>query len=265
LLLFIVKICLLDGMKDIILQKLSDIELQHNVKILLACESGSRAWGFASTDSDFDVRFIYTHNKNHYLSIENHRDVIELPVNEVLDISGWDVRKMLGLYYKSNAALYEWLQSPIVYRCDNGFLQFMLQNMNSYYSLVAGINHYISMTKSTYTGELQGEEVKIKKYFYALRPILAAKWIADKNEVPPMEFDKLRTLIADGVIQKQIDELMERKATSDEKTLIKPVLPLHNFIEETMEYCVNKRADLAEQKGDREALNVFFRQVIEHI
>ncbi len=252
-------------MNKIIAQKLDEIEQFNNVKILLACESGSRAWGFASTDSDFDVRFIYAHKTNHYLSIENHRDVIELPVNEVLDISGWDVRKMLGLYYKSNAALYEWLQSPIVYRCNNGFLQFMQQNMNSYYSLVAGINHYLSMTKSTYTGDLQGEEVKIKKYFYALRPILAAKWIADKNEVPPMEFGKLRTLITDGVIQKLIDDLMERKATSDEKTLIKPVLPLHSFIEETMDYCVNKRANLAEHKGNREALNVYFRQIIEHI
>lgn len=252
-------------MNEIIAQKLNEIEQQNNVKILLACESGSRAWGFASTDSDFDVRFIYINTKNHYLSIENHRDVIELPVNEVLDISGWDVKKALGLYYKSNSALYEWLQSPILYTYNVQFLQYMQQHMNYYYSTVAGINHYLSMTKSTYTGDLQGEDVRIKKYFYALRPILAAKWIADKAEVPPMEFAQLRTIIANDIIQKQIDLLMARKADSDEKTLIKPVMPLHDFIEDTMAYCTDKRAELIEQKGNREELNSYFRQLIETV
>ena len=108
-------------MKDIIISKLAQIENDFKVKILYACESGSRAWGFASPDSDYDVRFIYVHNKSHYLSIDEHRDVIELPINEVLDINGWDLRKALRLFRKSNGPLYEWLQSPIIYQTASNF------------------------------------------------------------------------------------------------------------------------------------------------
>jgi predicted nucleotidyltransferase len=108
-------------MKDIILQKLTELEQSENIKILYACESGSRAWGFASPDSDFDVRFIYARNVNHYLSIADMPDVVGLPVDEVLDIGGWDLKKALKLFLKSNGPLYEWLQSPIVYRQDNTF------------------------------------------------------------------------------------------------------------------------------------------------
>src|ERR1044072_9601128 len=102
-------------MQEIIQQQIRNIEKEHHVRILYACESGSRAWGFASPDSDYDVRFIYTRRADDYLSISERRDVIELPVNEVLDIGGWDIRKALQLFLKSNAPLYEWLQSPVVY------------------------------------------------------------------------------------------------------------------------------------------------------
>ncbi len=95
--------------------QLKKIEREHKVKILYAIESGSRVWGFASQDSDFDVRFIYVHHKDWYLSIESKRDVIEMPLEGDLDINGWDLTKALGLFRKSNPPLYEWLQSPIVY------------------------------------------------------------------------------------------------------------------------------------------------------
>jgi len=94
-------------MDSVIRGVLEKIEKEHKVKILFAWESGSRAWGFASKDSDYDVRFIYVHEKNWYFGIDDQRDVIELPVNEVLDVNGWDVRKALRLFRKSNAPLYE--------------------------------------------------------------------------------------------------------------------------------------------------------------
>ena len=103
-------------MDAIIQEKLNQLEAEYGVQILLAVESGSRAWGFASPDSDYDVRFIFWHPKDWYLSVFEQRDVIELPVDAVLDISGWDIRKALRLLWKSNAALIEWLNSPIVYR-----------------------------------------------------------------------------------------------------------------------------------------------------
>ena len=97
-------------MRELILEKLKQIEKDHHVKILLAIESGSRAWGFASPDSDYDVRFIYVGSKNDYLRLDERRDVIELPINEELDINGWDLPKALRLFYKSNPTLFEWLR-----------------------------------------------------------------------------------------------------------------------------------------------------------
>src|SRR3954463_4929929 len=121
-------------MIDIIENKLLEIQSSHNVKILYACESGSRAWGFASPDSDYDVRFIYVHNKDYYFSIDEQRDVIELPINDVLDISGWELRKALRLFRKSNGPLYEWLQSPILYQSDPSFIAGVDELMSTYFS-----------------------------------------------------------------------------------------------------------------------------------
>src|SRR5262245_32616508 len=109
-------------MKETIIEKLHEIELSQQVQVLFACESGSRAWGFHSIDSDYDVRFVYMHRSDWYLSIEDKKDVIELPVNEVLDISGWDLRKALKLFRSSNSVIYEWLQSPILYIEGDGFI-----------------------------------------------------------------------------------------------------------------------------------------------
>ena len=102
-------------MKDTIQKELAQIEQTQNVRILLAVESGSRAWGFASPDSDYDVRFIYVRPKDAYLRLQKHRDVIELPINDALDINGWDLTKTLRLLHKSNPTLFEWGASPIVY------------------------------------------------------------------------------------------------------------------------------------------------------
>ena len=102
-------------MNDLVVQKLHEIEQTEQIKILLAVESGSRAWGFDSPDSDYDVRFIYVRPRNEYLKLNKNRDVIELPINDLLDINGWDLDKTLTLLYKSNPTLFEWFSSPIVY------------------------------------------------------------------------------------------------------------------------------------------------------
>src|ERR1041385_3130769 len=121
-------------MDNIIKQRLSSIELNSNVQVLFAAESGSRAWGFPSPDSDYDARFIYVHPKDYYLSIDDQRDVLEMPVDGVLDINGWDIRKALKLFAKSNAPLFEWLQSPIVYKSDDGFHKALVELMPLYFN-----------------------------------------------------------------------------------------------------------------------------------
>ncbi|RFS19204.1 nucleotidyltransferase domain-containing protein [Chitinophaga silvatica] len=202
-----------------ILEQLAALEETNAVKILFACESGSRGWGFASTDSDFDVRFVYARPASTYLSIKEYRDVIELPVDEVLDINGWDIKKALKLFYKSNAPFYEWLQSPILYKETTDLRQTLLSLMDHYYSPRAACHHYLSMAHNTWTNDLQGEQVKLKKYFYVLRPLLACDWIAMGKGVAPMEFKDLRTTIEDNKVQKAIDELLIVKMKADEKSV----------------------------------------------
>jgi predicted nucleotidyltransferase len=163
-------------MTELIQQEITNIEQKNQVQVLYACESGSRAWGFASPDSDYDVRFIYMQPRENYLSIRERKDVIELPINQDLDINGWDIRKALQLFLKSNGPLYEWLQSPIVYKEETGFAEELRRLMPDYFSLRAGCHHYYSMARNSFENDLQSDLVKLKKYFYSLRPALACMW-----------------------------------------------------------------------------------------
>jgi len=250
-------------MTETILQKLLELEQNENIKILYACESGSRAWGFASPDSDFDVRFIYSRPVNNYLGITELTDNVGLPVNEVLDIGGWDIKKALKLFLKSNSTLYEWLQSPIVYQGDSLFADDLRKLMPEYFSLRSGANHYLAMAHNTLRDDLQPEQVKLKRYFYALRPALACLWIVEKQSVPPMEFQHLRVMISDNKVQNAIDELLDRKKVADEKALIKPVPLLNQWLSNTLDWCKACIPELPSEKNDSGELNNIFRKYIQ--
>jgi uncharacterized protein len=178
-------------------KRMNHAESEHGVKILLAVESGSRAWGFASANSDYDARFIYMHPKAHYLSIdyEEQRDVIEYPIVDEIDLNGWDIRKASRLFWRSNPTFVEWIQSPIVYRDQAGFATRCRALLPDMYAQDAGLQHYRSMAKNTYKTHLQSEQVAIKKYFYALRPLLAVRWIERYASAPPIEFASLLNLL----------------------------------------------------------------------
>jgi predicted nucleotidyltransferase len=221
---------------EIINGKLMGIEKEHNVKILYAVESGSRAWGFESADSDYDVRFIYVHNKNWYLNILPKRDVIEYPIIDEFDYSGWDLRKALFLMNKSNPVFFEWIQSPIVYYKDNFCYDIIKKLSGEYFSPISSVYHYLHMAKGNYRQYLQAEEVKIKKYFYVLRPVLACMWIEKYNETPPMEFEKLLTQIEDGKLLEKINELLTRKRLGTEIGIEPKIEMINNFVENTLKH-----------------------------
>ena len=158
-------------------RKLDEIEEKENVTILFAVESGSRAWGFASEDSDFDVRFVYKHNDiNEYLRLEGIRDVIEWELNDVYDISGWDLDKTLKLLHSSNPVIFEWINSPIVYK-ETEFLKQFREFCRPYFMTIKGAHHYLHMAQKNYDTFLSGDRVKLKKYFYVLRPRFATKYV----------------------------------------------------------------------------------------
>lgn len=197
-------------MRDIqkeIQDNLNQIEEQYDVKILLAVESGSRAWGFASADSDYDVRFIYVHRPEQYLRIDLMKDVIEWQLDEVLDINGWDLRKALLAFAKGNPNVMEWANSPIIYRKSKHWDALREAAMH-YFSEKSALCHYYGTANSTLKGHLTGEHIRYKKYFYALRPLLCCRWIEKYHTAPPMEFDKLLTLFKDDWDRNKGDALI---------------------------------------------------------
>jgi predicted nucleotidyltransferase len=200
-----------------VLQELNRLELQHDIRILLAVESGSRAWGFASPDSDFDIRFVYVHQPDWYLSVFEGRDVIDEMLSDQLDISGWELRKTLRLFSKCNLALNEWLGSPVTYSEVSNFRRQLLNLVPHYFNPIVAIHHYRSMTDRALVENLRDDCISIKKVFYVLRPLLACRWIERTTSQPPTEFQKL--LLSDGVTADErqwIEQLLEQKSTAAE-------------------------------------------------
>jgi len=251
-----------------IMRRIKSAEKEHNVNILFAIESGSRAWGFASPNSDYDVRFIYAHPQDWYLDInvEAKRDVIEYPIVDEIDINGWDIRKALMLFWKSNPAFVEWIQSPIVYVDDGHFAKNVSELLPSIYMHEKGIYHYKHMAKTNYRGYLREDEVLLKKYFYVLRPLLAIKWLEENKEPAPIEFDVLRTLIADDrVLSNEVENLLVRKKASLEKDRIPRVPAINDFIEKELER-LEDYADVPEREAkDMLALNKLFKTIISRV
>jgi uncharacterized protein len=179
--------------EESILAALRQIQKDEGVRVLMAVESGSRAWGFASPDSDYDVRFIYVHPLNWYLSINEQRDVIERMLPNDLDINGWELRKALRLLAKSNIALNEWIGSAVRYADTAGFREDLTQLIPLFFNPIAAIHHYRSMAETALEKNIVGQRIGIKKLFYALRPIFACAWIETHRTQPPTAFDDLLT------------------------------------------------------------------------
>jgi len=218
--------------REIISQRLRQIEAKHSVRILYACESGSRAWGFPSADSDYDVRFLYLHPTKWYLSINRGRDVIEEPIHDDFDINGWDLRKALGLLQKSNPPLMEWLGSPIVYLENPPVIEKIRNVLPRFYSSGSCFSHYLHMAKGNFREHLKGETVRTKKYFYVLRPVLAMQWIEQDLGVVPTDFNILvQRLVQDPVLLGDIQILLQKKMAGAELQSGPRIESISSFIE----------------------------------
>ncbi|WP_145415036.1 nucleotidyltransferase domain-containing protein [Paenibacillus xylanexedens] len=256
------------AMRDIIARQLAQIEQEEQVRIIYACESGSRAWGFPSQDSDYDVRFIYVRPLEWYLSIEDQRDVIERPISDQLDINGWDIRKALKLFRKSNPPLLEWLQSPIQYDEQYSVAEQIRSLSPLTFSPKSCMYHYLNMAKGNFRDYLQGEQVKIKKYFYVLRPLLACGWIERYETMPPMAFDKLvETLVpADTSLYTEIHDLLRRKKAGDELDM-EPQLPaIQAYITAQIAHVEQLATEIQGQATvEIEVLNRIFQSAVQEV
>ncbi|MBF0392262.1 MAG: nucleotidyltransferase domain-containing protein [Alphaproteobacteria bacterium] len=243
---------------------LDGIEREHDVQILLAVESGSRAWGFPSPDSDYDVRFIYLRPLDWYVSLSPRRDVIELPIAGDLDIAGWDLRKAMGLLLKGNPALLEWLCSPIVYRArpEAAAIRGLAERGPHRH---AARHHYLSLARSQHARWIAGREtVSLKKYFYCLRPALALMWLRTGVDRVPMDLSGLLAGVTlEPEILSAIDDLLTLKATSTEMGEGPRLASLDRLIEDELSlatrHCGEPPPMAPEFLADAEAL---FRTIV---
>jgi len=212
-------------MKDTIIEFLLQLETKYNIRILFAIESGSRLWGFASDDSDYDIRFVYIRPMRHYIGLKSYgSDTVNFMDDELkLDFSGWDLKKFCILYNKSNPSAIEWLESDIVYMDKNIINQFL--PLNETVRLRPLYEHYRSLAKQNYFKYIKdNHQPVIKKYLYVFRAIINSLLIIDNKEIPPTEFEDA------------LDQISEVWVSDDTKDQIKQLLILKKVGDENMTY-----------------------------
>lgn len=248
-------------MESRIQAELSRIERQFQVTCLFACESGSRAWDFPSTDSDYDVRFVYFHPLPWYLQVFQQRDVIEKPIDGLLDISGWELRKALRLLWKSNPALLEWLSSPIVYRSHRQ-LDAVKKLVAQAFLPKSSCHHYLALARRYLNRLAENEKITAKSYLYALRALFCCRWVIERLEQPPMRFtDMLAALALENEIKQSIETLLEQKAGARESDTIAKVPLLDDYLaglSQTLEPQIPHNPETRSNAG----FNTVFRSII---
>jgi uncharacterized protein len=262
-------------MRDHIIEVLKQIEVDYDVKILYACESGSRAWGFPKKGSDFDVRFVYIHKKNWYLSIDQKRDVIEIPkhdfisipIHELLDMSGWELTKALKLLRKSNPPLLEWLDSNIVYYQAYSTIEKMRAISLNIFAPNTCLHHYLNMAKGNFRDCIKDKEIKVKKYLNVFRPLLAGRWIEQYNSIPPIEFQKLlEGVIQESPLKKCIDNLLKQKIEGEVVYSEPNIERINTFVgEEIVRLETYTKTLNIEISDPTELLNQLFRETLEEV
>ncbi len=223
-----------ETMNVLVPEKLKAIARDQHAEILWAVESGSRAWGFASPDSDFDVRFIYKKDPAYYMRLDPGRDVIELPIDDIWDVSGWDLDKTLKLLGKSNPTLYEWLNSPVVYLSSD-----FRRRIDPLLALCFGekrmLHHYLSTADNNIRQFLSGDRIRPKKYFYALRPVLACLWIMKYHSAPPVLFNDLCEKVLPPQMKAIATQLVYLKVSTPESKEIPPISQIDTFLKQETE------------------------------
>jgi len=246
--------------------RLDELVQSRKIKILFACESGSRVWGFSSENSDYDVRFVYVRPIEDYVTIIDRKSEIRSLPDPVYDLVGWDIVKAMRLLAKSNPNLGEWLNTDQVYRADNEMYTLLKNTYNDNFSPKTLHHHYMSMAKAVWHENLKGDQVSAKKYLYCARALLAAEWLVTKQTFPSLAFDSLiKASDASDETKQILFDLAEKKKSGLEKSLIDRVSALDKFILERLSLPAPKDSDGCRLPSDisMERLDHVFRHILE--
>lgn len=251
-------------MLHLVPEKLAQIEREYGVRVLYAAESGSRAWGTNSEQSDFDVRFIYIRPREDYLRLEQTRDVLEFPIADGWDMCGWDLSKTLRLLHNANSQIYEWFTSPVVY-VDRGFSLRIDPVLNACFSTKTAVNHYLHQAELKMKKAEKAEKPKVKQYLYALQHLGTARWVLERRAPMPVSYDiAVRQLPEE--LRQAARELLLQKMTCPQE----PLMEHSEFLESRLRE-ERDRIQLAiealpkEPEKDWEVLNRFFLAELERI
>ena len=248
-----------------IITGLREIERQHDCRVLFAAESGSRAWGFPSPDSDYDIRFFYVHPLQWYLRLDNPKDTLEWFAEGDLDYSGWDLRKALRLFASCNLSMNEQFGSPIVYESNGDFAQRIRNLIPLYFNPTKTVHHYLGTAANFTEPVFFGEPVGIKKLFYILRPLFAGEWVVQFQTMPPTEFLRLLdAVVIDAALRREIDALLIQKETAAEKEKIAAPPLIADWICSTVERLPKEVGQFAcHEKPGWEPLHTLFNEIAE--
>ena len=251
-------------MNQLIQEKLESLEKENGFRILYACESGSRAWGFASADSDYDIRAIYCWPRDRYLEILAPPSTIECEIDENdLDVSAWDLQKALLLFRKSNGPLMEWLHSPIVYAEDESVISQWRELVPSCFTPGHSAAHYLGLSRKVYGLISEKDQVTAKKYLYVLRSLLSAAFVVENGTPPPVAFDELKSQLPIAAsVDSEIVRMISEKAGGSEGDRIERNEVLETFIKSEMEKIQNAIHSLSTEMAPVSVLNQFFQSVI---
>lgn len=236
-----------------IMDHLRYLEKEYEIKIIFAIESGSRAWGFPSPDSDFDVRFVYVRKRDWYLSIDerDRRDVIELPIFGDMDINGWDLKKALGLLIKPNPVLLEWLSSPIRYIWNEEACADLLNLSEDATFGRACTHHYWNLGTSVWKRHMEGQDLtNLKRYFYVIRPAMALRWLRMHPATPPpMNFYDLKEGVDLSVdLSECLDDLLDKKSKTKEMGMAPAIKIIDDFVLNEFAQVPDKLEELSKNK-----------------
>ena len=243
-------------MQAVIQTKLQQIERERHIQILWAIESGSRAWGFASPDSDYDVRAVYVQAPEQYLQVDAAEEGFEWIEDDWFDVGAWDLRKTLRLLRGSNAVVLEWLQSPQIYEGDLEFHAQIWELAQRYFQPKNALYHYRGIAKTASAAFQADGAIRLKKWFYVLRPLLAALWVAQRQTIPPMTLDELLQG-QDSDTQQRVWDLVAFKNEQAEAHVFTPDAGLQDLIATLWQ---QTQVDLPERAvPDAAPINQFFR------